>query len=152
MESGRWGVLVFERPRGDTSLVNAPLHHPAKMAPSTTHQAHFSTSTRESDPVSTEYLWPAFASDYIHSQMIITLTASVCVWACSCTHQGQRQCSISKYIVSFKLCPIIKLEIWVMYLLKDLEPKNGVTGRNFHRWGHWGPEKVLVLGHTVTDR
>lgn len=84
------GVLVSERPRRHRWLVNSPLL-PWKSGSSTTHQAHSSTFPRDSDPVSTEYLWPTFASDYINSQMIITLTASVCVCVRVCTRVCHRE-------------------------------------------------------------
>lgn len=72
----------------------APFHHPS---------GNSSVSTRESDPISTEYLWPTFASDYINSHDYDSKCNCVCVCASGGGRLRKREHSWSKYIVSLIL-------------------------------------------------
>lgn len=80
--------------------------------------------------------------------MIIILNAiCVCVRVCVHTCIRGRLYSCSKYIVSFKLYPHnTKLEIALMYLLKNIEAKNAVPGKGVLQVRKLKARKSLCLG------
>lgn len=75
---------------------------------------------------------------------------------CVCVHASGGGClgKRSKYIVSFKWCPLIPdWKCWsCTYGRTQSQRMEVLAGVGmFHSWRNWGPERGVCLGHTVRD-